>query len=375
MRTLGLAGIMFAAVLICSSVQAEEKAYPEPFWSGTTLHEDPVLFTSINGSVPEGALMTKPVKILKASNLDGKIQYKEGVDFEVIPGTAKVRLLKKSKIPYFTEDMLYPPKGKPRGIPGKVNSDRNMFWCRDSFQPSYQIRFTYTHNDKELPRPGEILGKMPKTFEKIRNGKPIVFAVYGDSISQGYNASKFMKFAPFEPMHYERFAAYLEKKTGAAVKWYNRSQGGRTAGWANLNLEKLFADVPAPDFIFVAWGMNDITAKLPVETFVKYLRKQMDLFKAKYPETEFVVMTTMYANKEWSLTNIPEFEVYRKEVLKLADDNGILIVDQTKIWEELLKRKDFMSLSGNGLNHPNDFGHRVYADVMINTFERGMSKK
>jgi hypothetical protein len=25
-----------------------------------------------------------------------------------------------------------------------------------------------------------------------------------------------------------------------------------------------------------------------------------------------------------------------------------------------------MSLTGNGLNHPNDFGHRIYANIMIN---------
>jgi hypothetical protein len=28
-------------------------------------------------------------------------------------------------------------------------------------------------------------------------------------------------------------------------------------------------------------------------------------------------------------------------------------------------RKTYLSLTGNGLNHPNDFGHRLYADVVL----------
>jgi hypothetical protein len=26
-----------------------------------------------------------------------------------------------------------------------------------------------------------------------------------------------------------------------------------------------------------------------------------------------------------------------------------------------------MDISGNGLNHPNDYGHRIYADVILKT--------
>lgn len=32
---------------------------------------------------------------------------------------------------------------------------------------------------------------------------------------------------------------------------------------------------------------------------------------------------------------------------------------------DLLRRKRYLDLSGNGLNHPNDFGHRLYAQVLL----------
>ena len=35
------------------------------------------------------------------------------------------------------------------------------------------------------------------------------------------------------------------------------------------------------------------------------------------------------------------------------------------MWEELLKHKSFYDITGNGINHPNDFGHRVYAETLL----------
>jgi hypothetical protein len=36
----------------------------------------------------------------------------------------------------------------------------------------------------------------------------------------------------------------------------------------------------------------------------------------------------------------------------------------TSAWEEFLRRKKDHDLTGNGVNHPNDFGHRVYAQIL-----------
>ena len=37
----------------------------------------------------------------------------------------------------------------------------------------------------------------------------------------------------------------------------------------------------------------------------------------------------------------------------------------TSVWGEMFKRKSFHDLTGNGINHPNDFGHRLYAQVIL----------
>ena len=35
------------------------------------------------------------------------------------------------------------------------------------------------------------------------------------------------------------------------------------------------------------------------------------------------------------------------------------------VWTALLARKPFFALTGNGVNHPNDFGHRIQAQAIL----------
>ena len=44
------------------------------------------------------------------------------------------------------------------------------------------------------------------------------------------------------------------------------------------------------------------------------------------------------------------------------------MADVTSVWLELAKRKPYWDYTGNGLNHPNDFGHRLYAQVILALF-------
>jgi len=37
---------------------------------------------------------------------------------------------------------------------------------------------------------------------------------------------------------------------------------------------------------------------------------------------------------------------------------------------ELLTRKPFSDLSGNNINHPNDFSHRFYAQIIDRLFQQ-----
>jgi hypothetical protein len=88
----------------------------------------------------------------------------------------------------------------------------------------------------------------------------------------------------------------------------------------------------------------------------------IDSIRAGSPETEFMLVATMLGNAEWGMP-MEQFPLYR-DALKELCGPGIVLADLTSVWEELLKRKSFYDLTGNGVNHPNDFGHAIYAQVI-----------
>ena len=62
-----------------------------------------------------------------------------------------------------------------------------------------------------------------------------------------------------------------------------------------------------------------------------------------------------------------KFFAYLATLLSLAKEN-VAVADVTTPFAELLKRKEFSDLSGNNFNHPNDFTHRLYAQVICQLF-------
>ena len=54
----------------------------------------------------------------------------------------------------------------------------------------------------------------------------------------------------------------------------------------------------------------------------------------------------------------------RDEALKISLP-GVAFVDMTTTQVEALRHKDYLDLSGNGANHPNDFLHRLYAQRVL----------
>ncbi|MFQ9799060.1 MAG: hypothetical protein ACLR23_09125 [Clostridia bacterium] len=52
-----------------------------------------------------------------------------------------------------------------------------------------------------------------------------------------------------------------------------------------------------------------------------------------------------------------------KEALDTLCREGVIVANVRDVQRELLKKKRFIDMTGNNINHPNDFFHRVYAQV------------
>ncbi|MFT5494459.1 MAG: acyl-CoA thioesterase-1, partial [Limisphaerales bacterium] len=117
-----------------------------------------------------------------------------------------------------------------------------------------------------------------------------------------------------------------------------------------------------PDLVIVAFGMND-SAGRPTDDFRKDIAAIIAKVRADLPDSEFILVATMLGNRDWPRLNQERFPQFRDALTSLCGQ-GVALADLTAVWTEFLKHKKFSDLTGNGVNHPNDFGHRVYAQVI-----------
>lgn len=90
--------------------------------------------------------------------------------------------------------------------------------------------------------------------------------------------------------------------------------------------------------------------------------KDGDVARA-HPQAEFILVATMLANPDWTALRHERFPEYRDALASLRGP-GVELADLSSVWAELHRHKRDADLTGNGVNHPNDFGHRIYAQVL-----------
>jgi lysophospholipase L1-like esterase len=188
----------------------------------------------------------------------------------------------------------------------------------------------------------------------------VTIALLGDSISTGCNASGWAKVAPFQPPYQELLVLNLQAAYGARITLTNLAVGGTDTAWGLANISKVAETQPA--LVMLAFGMNDAAGR-PASNYQANVRAMIDAVSKTRPETEFILLATMLGNKDWTHLRPELFPQYRDALAALGRP-GVALADLTSIWTEVLKHKQDWDLTGNGVNHPNDFGHRLYAQVL-----------
>ena len=109
--------------------------------------------------------------------------------------------------------------------------------------------------------------------------------------------------------------------------------------------------------------MNGVGSRNP-EGFKATIAKMLAKIKEANPAAEVILVASMFGNPDWTATPPEMFPKYRDALATLTGP-GVVMADLTAVWQELLKRKRFVDTTGNGVNHPNDYGHRLYAQVIL----------
>ncbi len=331
-----------------------------------TLGESVLFEESPQSGPPSARLLFEPVSINRLYSPAHGEEFVEGVDFEVDAHRRRLVLTERSRIPRTPVICLYPEAGRGM-LPHR--DGRHDLYCA-SWRPfaEMQLAVDYTHPPDTWPMAGVsgekcVRGTLPRTRSLLGRGETLRISVLGDSISVGAEATGWWgDIPPHTPPYPELFAAQLREKYGAAVELSNLSAGGRDAAWGLGMTPEVVAS--SPDLLVVAFGMNDQARGLSPEDYVAGVSGIIASVRASGLPVEFLLVASMVSSPEWEGTSPRRFAAYAEGLREMAGE-GIAVADLTGVWTGMLSRKPFHALAGNGVNHPNDFGHRIQAQVLL----------
>ncbi len=369
MRRPGLI-VVFLLLAHAASVAAAEKTETwtfspqmlQPFWRSDVMHGESVLFVGEGDDRPKASLLFAPTRIVSVCDSAGKIVYEEGRDYVFQPGTKEIVLPPGSRIVNKKpEDLRRPAGSQPYRLTHRDGNGEILFGASHEYH-DMQTCVTYAHDPDAWKgyAPSFAGDRLPRTVEKLGAKRPLEIVVFGDSISTGCNASGWSGTPPFQPAYYDLLAMNLQSVYGGKASVRNFSVGGMDTEWGAANIGKVIE--AKPDLVILAFGMND-SAGRSVESYQANTRAMVESVKKALPEAEIILVATMLGNKDWTVLKQESFPAFRDALAGLCG-SGVALADMTSVWAEMLKYKQDRDLTGNGVNHPNDFGHRVYAQVL-----------
>ena len=341
-----------------------------PFWAGDTVLGESILFVRDPATgVAKGNLLFPVTGVVKVQNSAGDAVYEEGKDYRWKAGSSEITIPVGSKIPTFAAaDLRRPAKSQKYALTHRDGDGEILFGSALEYH-GMQTTFTYTHQAGEwktaIPKPAT--KELSRTLARLKAREPVTLVLVGDSISSGCNASGWAKGPPYQPPFYELLQQHLEATTGSQVELKNLSIGGTSATVGPTLVDKIVA--AKPDLVMIAFGMNDASGR-PAKEYQDNIRTTMAKIREQRADCEFIVIATMLGNRDWVTLKPELFPQYRDALAELTGP-GVALADMTSLWDEFYKRKKDHDLTGNGVNHPNDFGHRVYAQVLATLLTPG----
>lgn len=363
--------LMGTALAGVSTVAAtgEEAAYSfqeamTPIWEGDISYMESVLPVENEfGGIDPIQLLYPIEEIIEVKNATLTVTYEKGVDYTVAGG--KLIISDEGSIPVMSYAEFHPVTGQ-KGFEAKDGG--YICFSEGDYFHSRQIVVTYKHTavyEGYIPEGKREL--LPNTIEKLKTKETFDLLVFGDSISVGANSSGMIGTAPYMPNYAQLFAMQLEKAYGCKVNLINPSVGGKGITWGLEEIENVIDSQPNVDLAVIAFGMND--GNMLSGSFSGKVNRLAGKIEKAYPDVETLAIATMLPNPQAKNFYLNQMSFY-DAMVKDCQREGLAVVDMTAVHKSLLERKQYADMTGNNVNHPNDYLARVYAQTLFATLQQ-----
>lgn len=339
----------------------QNDTYINPVWEGNTVYNETVWPVDLDGGDLVIPLLYRADKIISVKDIYLQTEYEQGRDFELCDG--KIKILRGGKINITARDEFF-LKEKQENSPLSIAASCGgwLYFAEGDGITKKQICVTYEHSDEwDMFKPQKT-NKLPKIIDKIGKKEPFGFAFFGDSITYGCNSSgmKDINVPPYTPIWAKQTVNELNKN-GEYVSYINRAVGGMASPWGAEQMYGLFKDDKF-ELMLIAFGMNDGGTLNFEENTEKMINDALKI----NPESEFLLVSTMLPHK---LAAGFYGEQYKQQAIleRICEKYGDIaeLVPMTDMHTALLQKKRYFDMTGNNVNHPNDFLASVYAQTIL----------
>jgi lysophospholipase L1-like esterase len=329
-----------------------------PVWESSPVIWETVLPVSVDGNPAEAALLFEPVGGITVRDYALGKTFRNGVDF-ILKGNT-IQLTENSPIPFLTRKQLYPDSADAPPKTFKSWKGGYVAFTEGNYWNDRQLAVSYEHAGKwDGPLPSSGKKQLLKTGKALRNGDPLKVLLLGDSISTGASASGKAGKPPFVPGFGDLLTDHLRAGSKSEITFVNASLGGMVSRWG-AEVAPYYAAPEKPDLCLLGFGMND-GGGVPVAQYIANTEKTMELIRAQNPDVEFILIASFLPNENWrSLSPMNGY----LDALKALESKTVAVADVWSMHEYFLKTKRYCDMTGNHVNHPNDFMVRVYAQVI-----------
>lgn len=352
----------------------DDEALGRPFWKGNIIYNETVLLTK-DGEIMSGKLLFPVVKLLSVRDYTLDVEYIENVDFK-IEGNKIIGL--KESLPHLTTNQLMGEDiPEPYRLVTSISNvltdymmmGPNVIYTESPFWYSNQLSVSYVYDVRELDLsqfPSYDVSKMPNTINKLTNGETVRITAIGDSVLEGLSSSGSFNRAPFMPNFMELTQQYLADHFNTEVILNNKSVGGTQSSFGSNSNTLYQISQTNPDLIFIHFGINDNGGGISPNMYRDNIELMILTLKQNLPDVEIILLNAIQPNP--AAYDSMRFEQYfsRMERLEAAYDY-VKIIDLYSLSEYFMETKTYHDMTGNGINHVNDYSARLYLMSILAT--------
>ncbi|MHC4994953.1 MAG: SGNH/GDSL hydrolase family protein [Planctomycetota bacterium] len=215
---------------------------------------------------------------------------------------------------------------------------------------------------------------LPKTLAKIRAGEPVKIVCWGDSVTVGGDATEGARYADvFARRLAARFPGKPIDVQVIAVGGSNSRQWLYPDRYPGRRPEDTrFQHIldEAPDLVTIEF-VND--AGMQSDDVAKVYDDILQRLAASPSNPEVILITPHFTRPEMmGFTDLRQVDrrPYVLALRQFAEERGIALADASARWQHLWREGlPYVTLLYNGINHPDDRGHAIFADELMKCFE------